>query len=171
MKVMGTGTRRLIINPGAAGVYAIAEGFILEMWEYLEGDMHLITGMAEGWDELIAKVGLNNKIPYHAYVPNKGYGKYYWGKRSLLRRNRLPTYEKLLDGAARVIYVAGNDLYVNGEHANFVRNRRMIADSDMALVYREKGHYSRGTEHCLKHIIAAGLHYEEFPFNVQGKIF
>lgn len=155
--IMGTGSRSVVKDVNARGIYSVTEQYLVG-WHQLEPDgILLITGMAEGWDEIIAKVGLRNNIPYDAYIPTKNYGEYYWGKKSLLGRNRMATWYELVDGARRVTYlediygsprmmrkseidkytIAGPNYFINGIwlHANFARNEVMAQNSDMAVVY------------------------------------
>lgn len=116
--------------------------------------------MAEGWDEAIAKVGMREGIPYLAYVPNPGYGNYYWGQHSLTGRNRMATFNELLAAARQVIYVA-QTIYVGNVHANFVRNQAMVDTCDMALVYNPQ---SSGTKDAVLRLQAAGKPWIAHPF-------
>lgn len=160
--VMGTGSRSMLTHPDRREIYSVLEYKILLMAE--QDEVTLITGMAEGWDEAIAKVGLRNNIPYLCYVPTYSYGEYYWGKKSLLGHNRLNIFQDLLKGAQDVHFVCGNNLYVNGEHANFVRNRAMVGVADQALVYNPS---SPGTAHCVRMLKANKVPYSVYPFMEQ----
>lgn len=182
--VMGTGSRSMLTHPEARDIYGNLEWYLGELHKREVGGIHLITGMAEGWDEAVAKVGYRNSIPYDAYVPTKDYGKYYWGRKSLLGIDRLHVFEELLGGARKVIYL--EDIYGQprfmrrGEidqytiagpnyqtspgfwlHANMARNEEMVKISDMAVVY-EAG--SAGTRDAVARLRAAKKHFVPYPF-------
>lgn len=162
MKVMGTGSRSMVTDPNAKNIYNTLERYITILHEE-DPDLVLITGMAEGWDEAIAKVAFRNHIPYICAIPNKGYGEYYWGKHSLLGVNRMNTFNQLVNGAAEVVYVCAG-IYENGVHANFVRNQWMVDNCDSALVYNPQ---SSGTRDAVARLTTAGKPYEVFPFTKQ----
>lgn len=164
--VMGTGSRSMVLEDSAKEIYLILEKRILELLEE-HGEITLITGMAEGWDEAIAKVGLRNSIPYFAYVPHPTYGDYYWGRKSLTGKNRMATFNKLLNGATDVTIVA-QDLYVSGQHVNFVRNQWMVNACDLALVYNPQ---SKGTRDAVARLRQANKPYEIYPFANQAVLF
>lgn len=165
MKIMGTGSRSMVTNPKAMDIYKNLEGFILMLKEK-DPDLILISGMAEGWDEAIAKVGLRNGIPYIVAIPNRTYGSYYWGKKSLTSQNRMDTFNKLVDGAAEEIYVC-NSIYVNGVHANFIRNQWMVDACDAALVFDPS---SSGTKDAVARLTAAKKPYRASPFSLQQEL-
>jgi hypothetical protein len=168
-KVMGTGSRSMILEPNAKEIYALLEYYLLLKAE-AHPDLVLISGMAEGWDEAIAKVGLNNNIPYHVYLPNSGYGEYYWGRNSLLKRNRMTMFNKLLNGADDVTLVC-HDLYGYDEtgrrvHSNFLRNTAMVEAADYAVVYSPS---SPGTKDAVQKLKKAKVPYSIYPFS-QGEL-
>lgn len=178
MKIMGTGSRSMILAPDKLEVYKHLEDYILSL---VPKDPHLmlISGMAEGWDEAIAKVGMRNSIPYTVVIPTKDYGTYYWKNHSLTKKNRIRTFEELLVMATNVIFL--EDLYgspkflnrhmtgIPGPHyhlpdgwmqANFARNLVMVEMADAALVYEPK---SSGTAHCLRVLQSKGVPYRIYP--------
>ena len=162
-KVMGTGSRRMILQPDAREIYDALEVEIFKLREEFPG-LVLITGMAEGWDEAFAKIGLRNGIPYEAYIPNKGFGAYYWGKNSLMGQNRMGTFNQLVGGARKVTYCC-DSLYLNGVHSNFIRNDWMIAASDLALVYYAPGSKNAGgTADAVKKLRGV-IPFKVYPFN------
>lgn len=124
-------------------------------------DLVLISGMAEGWDEAIAKIGLREGIPYEVYLPNKTYGQYYWGRKSLLGFDRSEHFQQLIDGCAE-LHIVCPDIYVDGVHSNFLRNQSMVDTCDHALVYEPK---SRGTQDAVRRLKGAKKPYEVFPFD------
>ena len=157
--VMGTGSRSMVVAADRHQIYDDLRNHVLSL-RVQHPDLILISGMAEGWDEAIAKVGMREGIPYLAYVPNPGYGRYYWQEHTLTGRNRMSTFNELLVAAQKVIYVA-QTVYVGNVHANFVRNQVMVDACDMALVYNPQ---SSGTRHAVSLLHAAGKPYTVAPF-------
>ncbi len=187
--IMGTGSRSMLTEPNVREIYENLKAHILHLKE-LEPDHHilLISGMAEGWDEAIAKVGMREGIEYHVYLPTRDYGNYYWGQHSLLGINRMEMFNTLVDGAARVTYlediygeprfmrkgeidkhtIAGPNYFINGIwlHANMARNQVMVDNSrgGRALVY---GKESSGTRDAVSRLRQAKLDYEVYPFKTR----
>lgn len=159
MFVMGTGSRSMVTNPNRKTIYEALRRRILMIRE-AHPDLILISGMAEGWDEAIAKIGMREGIPYHAYIPNMGYGRHYWGWDSMLGRDRIVEFRELVEGASEVVIVC-ESMRVNGVHSNFLRNQAMVDACNMALVYMPE---SRGTADAVKRLIRAGKPYEVYPF-------
>ena len=139
-------------------IYDRLEKYILALPN--QDELLLISGMAEGWDEAIAKVGLRNNIPYHVYIPNITYGAYYWGQKSLTGKHRVNAFDHLVENATEVTYVCGN-VYVEGVHSNFIRNDAMVDAADSALVYKPT---SSGTAHCVRLLKAKKVPFEVYPF-------
>jgi len=156
--IMGTGSRSMLTHPDRKMIYANLETHIMNFAMFEE--ITLITGMAEGWDEAIAKVGMRNDIPYIAYVPHPTYGDYYWGRKSLTGKNRLNTFHELLAHATETIVISQH-LYVNGQHVNFLRNQWMVDACDMAVVYDSQ---SRGTRDAVARLKMADKPYQVYPF-------
>ena len=167
MKLMGTGSRSLVLHPDRKEIFALLEFKILLMFES-NPDLVLITGMAEGFDEAIAKIGLKNNIPYLAYIPNYGYADYYWKNHSKMGKNRINTYQKLLNGAADITFVCQSNLYVDGVHSNFVRNSAMIEACDSAIAWYERSD-AGGTADALRKLRAAGKPVSIYPW--EDKLF
>ena len=157
--VMGTGSRSMVVAADRHQIYDDLRNHVLSL-RARHPDLVLISGMAEGWDEAIAKVGFRESIPYLVYVPNPGYGRYYWQEHSLTGRNRMATFNELLAAARQVIYVA-QTIYVGDVHANFVRNQAMVDACNMALVYNPT---SSGTRHAIELLKAAGKPFTVAPF-------
>jgi len=164
--VMGAGSRSMLTEPNVKEIYSNLEAEILRLAD--KYDLHLISGMAEGWDEAIAKVALRNGIPYTVMIPNSGYGNYYWGKNSLSKLNRIKVFNELVEGANNVIYVCSS-LYqeIDGKrvHANFVRNQAMVDACDAALVYKPE---SRGTRDAVERLRKANKPFKVYPFTNSG---
>ena len=157
--VMGTGSRSMVVAADRLAVYDDLRNHVLSL-QAQHSDLVLISGMAEGWDEAIAKVGMREGIPFLAYVPNPGYGNYYWGSHSVTGRDRMSQFNELLAAAQQVIYVA-QTVYVGNTHANFVRNQAMVDACDLALVYNPQ---SSGTRHAVSLLQAAGKPFTVAPF-------
>jgi hypothetical protein len=165
MKIMGTGSRSMITALDRQAIYDNLEARILQL-AHKYPDLQLISGMAEGWDEAIAKVGMRNHIPYAVILPNKGYGRYYWEEHSLLGENRGKTFTQLCGNATRIEYVC-TTLYANGLHSNFVRNQRMVDLCDMALVFNPQ---SSGTRDAVARLRTANKPFEVAPFTLQEEL-
>ena len=116
-------------------------------------ELIVMSGMAEGFDHLLAVTALKLNIPLWCAVPNRGYGQHYWRKNSLTCRDQYAEFCRLIDAAYRVTYVC-SDLYVNGQHSNFVRNSWMVEQAHEFVVWDPS---SRGTAHCVAEISRAGL--------------
>jgi hypothetical protein len=168
--VMGTGSRSLVLEPKEVREQVKAK--LIEEIEKLKAkhpNLVLISGMAEGWDELIARVAVELGLPFIAMVPNKGYGAYYWGKNSLMKKDRMASFDDLLAKAQRVIYTC-DSIYVydvDGKktHSNFVRNQAMVNMCHGALVYKSE---SPGTRDAVKRLQAAKKPYKIYPFTNPG---
>lgn len=167
MKIMGTGSRSMITRHDRVEIYQNLEAEVLRLAaKYPE--LHLISGMAEGWDEAIAKAAMRNGIPYSVYIPNNGYGRYYWGDHSLLGVDRMHQFNELVLNATERIVVC-KSVYENGVHANFIRNQAMVDACDGALVYDPT---SSGTKDAVARLNKAGKPMKAYPFSppVQTKI-
>jgi hypothetical protein len=110
-----------------------------------------MSGMAEGWDEYLARLALELEIPFIAVVPTESYGDYYWGQKSVTGTDRRREFKDLLEQAEQVTWVCPS-LYVAGVHANFVRNQYMVDQADQFLVWNPQ---SRGTADCVRRIARA----------------
>lgn len=154
--IAGTGTRQIQLLPNdekdevVAAIRAYLESF-------LDEEPIVISGMAEGFDSALAHTAVMMEIPFIACVPNRGYGRYYWGQKSLTRRNREDAFNALLSKAIQVEYtneVLGvSDLYYNGIHMNFHRNHRMVDLADEVVAW---GIQSRGTSECVAYARRVG---------------
>lgn len=150
--VAGTGSRSLAQEPWEA-----RQRVKVQIEEHLMkqgAGLIVMSGMAEGFDELLAEVAIERGFPLWCAVPNKGYGHYYWGKKSQYEHDREHVFQKYLDLAYRVTYIMEDvhnvtGLYLNGQHSNFVRNDFMVAEADEFLVYNP---WSPGTRQCFARI-------------------
>lgn len=158
--LMGTGSRSMLTNPNAKKIYEALRVWILEFREQ-HPNLVLISGMAEGWDEAVAKIGMRENIPYICAIPNKTYGDYYWRHKSLLGENRIRVFNNLLNHACEIVYVC-DALYVNGTHANFIRNSWMVDHADAAVVYMA---HSSGTRDAVAKLHARRVPMTSFDAN------
>ncbi len=153
--IMGTGSRSLVTDLDRDKTIEDLNKYIGVLKEFYTDKITLISGMAEGWDEEIARAAISNDIPFIAVVPNYGYGAYYWGN-----SGRYKEFTKLLSEASDIIYVC-KDIYENGVHSNFIRNQKMVDMCNVALVYKPE---SRGTQDAVSRLIKAKKNYRVSPF-------
>lgn len=160
--VAGTGSRGLQSVPVEDKIVA-KEVVIKELTRLKEKyDLTVMSGMAEGFDKLLALCAIELDIPLVAVIPNKGYGNYYWGRNSLTGSNMMAQFNDILSKAVKVIYVM-EDIYKTssiygpgGKHSNFIRNEHMVNECDGLLVWDPS---SRGTAQCLTYAKKVGKPY------------
>lgn len=171
--VAGTGSRSLQ-NATPAEKQAVFAYLVLQLTALKEkyGDnLRVMSGLAEGFDKalMVAAISLNIKVI--AAIPNKGYGKYYWGRKSLTGTNRLEEFNDLLEQADEVVYVAEDvydtrDIYITRDgkkvHTNFVRNEYMVEKANAFYVYDPS---SAGTKHAFQLIRKACKAYKLVPMS------
>jgi hypothetical protein len=162
--VAGTGSRSLRVADRAVQVEAMERcTAALEDREAVHGDrLVVMSGMAEGFDELIAVVALRLGIRLWVAIPNRGYLAYYWGRESQLGRDRTAEAQAIVGRAVRVTHVMEDvhnttALKIGGMHANFWRNLFMVEQASEFLVWDPT---SKGTAHCLREIQKAGKPYK-----------
>lgn len=163
--VAGTGSRGLKLASQEIKDRAIAATTAsLEALKLIHGDkLRVMSGMAEGFDELIAMIAIKLEIKLIAAVPNKGYGAYYWASHSLTGTNRMGHFNGIIARADRVINVMedvhgiSRGLYLNGRHSNYLRNDYMVAQANHFLVWDPS---SSGTADCFSSIREAGKPFE-----------
>lgn len=176
----GTGSRSLrtanIAAQRAVWAWLLTE---LTALKAVHGDgLRVISGMAEGFDEALAKAALQLEIPFIAMLPNKTYGSYYWGQKSLTGRDRLEEFNELLSQAHQTVYtdrlfkIQGKGLYYDPKtlqaskrsgpgliHSNLVRNQGIVNWSDQLLAYNVR---SVGTSDCISRAKKAGVPWKEY---------
>lgn len=163
--VMGTGSRSMRTDPNAQTIYK----HLLTKVELLaeqHPNLWMISGMAEGWDEAIAKAAIALGIPFTAAIPNDTYGAYYWGRNSVTGKDRINDWYAII-GQAREVVIVCNSIKVDGVHSNFIRNQWMVDHSDHALVYAPQ---SSGTRDALARLVQAQESYEVYPFILQEEL-
>lgn len=139
MKIIsGTGHRELPFN----------EPFLIDITKraLLRAEANLIlSGMAQGFDTILAEAALELGIPYKAICPFRGQGDN-WPEEAKKR------YQKLLTSAIEVVYTS--EYYF--KECFFVRDRYLVDNSDLLFAMydgRVKGgtfytvKYAKGKEH------------------------
>lgn len=161
--VAGTGSRSLRVADRAVQVdaYNRCRAAVAALRAEHGDRLVIMSGMAEGWDELLARVALAERVRLWAAVPNRGYGTHYWGRNSLTGRDRSGEFGAILAAAWKATHVMeeihhAKGLYLNGVHSNMVRNDWMVSVAHRFLVWEPT---SRGTDHCFKALRRAGLPY------------
>lgn len=162
--VAGTGSRSLRVAERGIQVEAmrLCTGAVDTLREEHGDRLVVMSGAAEGWDELLARVALRLGVRLWLALPNRGYLGHYWGRASLLERDRTTEAQDLVAQAWRTTHVMEDvhgttELKLNGKHANFWRNDFMVDTADRFLVWDPS---SKGTAHCLAQIKRAALPYE-----------
>ncbi len=146
--IAGTGSRSLVTD--LLKRLEVLDALIVLLLEYKKqhGNVRVISGMAEGFDEALAIAAIIVEVPWIAAIPNKGYLEYYWGRNSLLGVNRLESALSLTSKAVGVVHIC--DSYRGVKYpfpggANFDRNEWMVDNCDIVWAY-DTG--SKGTKHC-----------------------
>lgn len=158
--VAGTGGRRLA-NP--ATVKEKLDAIFASDLCSSRPNILVLSGMAEGYDEVLARSALEHRIPFWAAVPNRGYGPHYWGNNSVSGYDRMGEFNELLAQAEGVTYVC-RGIYEGGVHANFVRNQWMVDHADILLVGPGDG----GTRDCIRRARQAGVMVVEVLTSLEG---
>jgi hypothetical protein len=165
--VAGTGPRNLRIAPPeqCADASNRLVATLVPLKEKHGEDLTVMSGLAEGWDELVAITAIRLDIALWAAVPNRTYGRFYWSARqSVMKHDRVAEFDRILERAWRVTYVMEqvhrtSKLWVNGEHANMLRNTWMVTGAepfpgaDEFLVWNPT---SGGTADCFGKILESG---------------
>lgn len=186
MKIMGTGSRSaLLAENDPKAIFRTLMAYMTVLVEK-HGSIVFISGMAEGWDEMIAAAARKLELPYICVIPTRNYIDYYWkSTQSQLKMDRRHVAQKLMDDALDVIYLeqiygeptmlrrgygvkfGGPNYRINNVwvHANYQRNQVMVDMCDAALVYNPRG--KGGTEDAIERLNTAHKHWEEYPFTDQ----
>jgi predicted Rossmann-fold nucleotide-binding protein len=156
----GTGSRSLRTAPREVQVAAMDLCMERVAQRIVEHGSRLVvmSGGAEGLDELLARVAIRLGVRLHLVLPSKSYASHYWGRKSVLGRDRLAEFAEIVAAAWKTTCVAEQilhttSLYVDGLHINFHRNLIMTEWADDFVVWDPS---SRGTSHCVSTIRAAG---------------
>lgn len=156
--IAGTGSRSLAIMPyeHVNRIFNQVADHLVEAKRRHEKVM-VLSGGAEGFDHVMATAAMATETPYVLILPNKGYLAYYWREHSVTGQDQSEDACAMKNGALWIEYVMedvhhSSSLRLNGVHANFIRNERMVELADEFLVYNPT---SPGTAHCVTKILAA----------------
>jgi len=144
--IAGTGSRELVLDKNK---YVIVldhlTGLLSKAKDEYGHRLIVISGMAEGFDEALAVAAITVDVPFVAAIPNKTYIEYYWGKTSMLKRNRTNEAQDIVSKALEVVYVCSGIYGPDGRHSNFHRNEWMVDHADAVWVYNPT---TKGTKQC-----------------------
>jgi hypothetical protein len=107
--VAGTGSRELQTAPIELKRRAveIVDAHLDRLLAAHGENLIIMSGMAEGFDKLLALRALAKNIRLWCAIPNRNYGQYYWGHHSLTGQNRLDEFNSIVERAHMVTYVRG----------------------------------------------------------------
>jgi hypothetical protein len=142
--IAGTGSRSLALDPVASDRVLSYLVTLLTGARKKHPELRVLSGMSEGFDELLAGASVATGVPFVAVLPNPSYLTYAWRDHSYLQRDRLKEAELLLAQASEVVTVS-TTLYVGGRHSNLARNEWMADRCDVMWVYNP---VTPGTRHC-----------------------
>ena len=164
--IAGTGTRQLINEPQEYRHKVL--NYLVELLEgakikYGAENVQVISGMAEGFDEALARAAVIAEVPFIAAAPNAGYVNYYWGAPSALKKtkgsrtgsSRLKAGLDLLAKAVQVVNVCKGIYGEDGRHANYIRNEWMADRASVVWVYNPNN--AGGTQHCVDYCNKTGV--------------
>lgn len=168
----GTGSRSLRTADRATQLDAMELAMARIAERVLEHGNRLVvmSGGAEGWDECVARAAIRLRVRLWLALPNRGYIGWYWGRASLLKRDRLVEFAEIEAAAWKITHVmeevhGTSALKKNGKHANFWRNDFMVIGGPLGEVdfpgaddFAVLGPVvpGSGTAHCVKAIKDAG---------------
>lgn len=158
----GSGTRSLA-TASEREQQATTEAITLRVGE-LEAvhgqNLIVMSGMAEGFDALLAEVALRKGIRLWCAVPHKNYGPFYWGSLSRTGEDRTQAFNGYLKAAWHVTFIMEDvfqtkGIQFRGRHSNFWRNDFMVEKAhDFVVQGGLSGHLTmtRGSAHCVQAI-------------------
>jgi hypothetical protein len=163
--IAGTGSRELVQDEDRfAQVLAYLTDLLAKAKAKHGGGLMVISGMAEGFDEALAKAAMACNINLLAAIPNRGYSKYYWRNHSLTGLNRMAEFQKLAQYAnstGGVVYTCGcvksqpaKCGHWDGRIYNFQRNNWMVDQADVVWVYNPT---TRGTAQAYEYARDKGV--------------
>lgn len=163
--ISGTGSRELVQDESKfAQVLEYLTDLLAKARAKHGEKLLVISGMAEGFDEALAKAAMANGISLLAAVPNRGYSKYYWKDHSLTDMNRFADFQELAEYAnstGGVVYTCGcvksqpaKCGHWDGRIYNFQRNNWMVDQADIVWVYNPT---TRGTAQAYKYARDKGV--------------
>lgn len=169
----GTGTRQIAAwSPDDQREVLDITIQAIEPWVEAD-DVTLVSGFAQGFDTVIILAAMELDLPYIGCIPNRGYGRYYWGKNSVTGKDAYTQYLEYLDGAVEIEYTnefyGTNSLYYQGKHMNFWRNQRLVDRGDGLLAWAEsKKEADGGTKDCIQRAVNAEMHIDFLKAEQRG---
>jgi len=160
--IAGTGSRELILDVDKRREVRDYLADLLTKAKEKHGDkLIVISGMAEGFDEALARAAIMADVSFIAAIPSPDYIEYYWGKTSMLRRNRMSEAQEILSKAQEIVYVCpsspskrGNGVkYPQNGGANIDRNEWMVDHANIVWVYNPT---TPGTARCYAYLKKVG---------------
>lgn len=129
MIISGTGPRNLIIKPERwREVSDRLENLLIDLKPEL-----VVSGGAEGFDELLAWAAWSKGIPYILYIPYPGFAETYWKRRSVTGFDRSEDFKEMLNLAQGVRYLYTGPKQ-GGVYTTHLRNNDLIDASDLMIV-------------------------------------
>lgn len=164
-RIAGTGSRELVQDQGKfAQVLAYLTDLLAKAKAKHGENLLVISGIAEGFDEALAKAAMANNISLLAAIPNRGYSKYYWMNHSLTDLNRFADFQELAayaDSTGGVVYTCGcvknqpaKCGHWDGRVYNLQRNNWMVENTDILWVYNPA---TKGTGQAYKYARDKGV--------------
>lgn len=163
--IVGTGSRSLVEDEEKFKTVLAHLTELLAKAKAKHGEnLLVISGMAEGFDEALAKAAMANSVQLLAAIPNRGYSKYYWKDHSVTGFDRYSSFQELARYANEtggVVYTCGciknqpaKCGHWDGRIYNFKRNEWMLEHADIVWVYNPT---SKGTAHAYGLARKAGI--------------
>lgn len=147
--IAGTGSRELVKDKEQwTKVFTYLVHLLNGAKEKHGDNLLVVSGMAEGFDEALAKAAFVTNTALLAAIPNKGYSKYYWQNNSATGNDRMEEFQELAkyaDKTGGVHYVCNGIYGADGRHSNFHRNEWMVDQANIVWVYNPT---TRGTAQC-----------------------
>ncbi len=172
--IAGSGTRKLQVATPQVKRWVLDEllRLLTNAKEVHGEDLMVMSGMAEGFDKALFVAAAQLYIPVWAAIPTKSYGRWYWGSHSQDGIDRYEEYKLYLKMAAKVTYVMEeihgitDNLYLNGRHANFVRNDFMVENGDYFFIY-DPSSAGTGNMYASVRRLRKGYHRIDLPKEVK----
>lgn len=163
--IAGTGSRELVQDEKKFDQVLLYLIDLLGKAKAKHGEnLLVISGLAEGFDEALARAAMACNIQLLAAIPNRGYSKYYWKDHSMTDTNRFADFQELAqyaDSTGGVVYTCGcvknqpaKCGHWDGRIYNFTRNEWMVDRADIVWVYNPT---TRGTAQAYKYARDKGV--------------
>ena len=110
------------------------------VWEKLQPSI-VLTGMAVGFDQLVAENCINNNIAFKACIP-------FEGQEAIWPEHLKRKYHSLLEKAQEIYYVSPPGY---APWKLLVRNKYMVDNSKAIIAYYDISKNSGGTKHCVEY--------------------